>query len=212
MTRAPAVLFAFLLAACAGFPANLPYTPPTYIAYRCAKGPGFEAKLGDGRVLILWDGQRATLPRVDAASGEKYTDGTVLYWSKGCEAMLETPEVSWRGCRGQVADTVWRAAAVRGVDLRASGNEPPWLVEIDWTRESRVVLDYGKTVLKGPPPRSREAPLTLPIPGHTVTLETLDAVCRDSMSGKILEFEMRLTVDGTAYRGCGQRLGDPFGN
>lgn len=209
--RWAAALVLLLPVACTGVPANLPFTPPTYFAYRCETGPGFEVRLAEGGALVLWDSRRAVLRQVPAASGARYADGAgrILHL-KGLEAAFETPDLSWRACRGQLADTPWRAAAVRGIDLRAIGNEPPWLLEVDFQREMRIVLDNGDTVLTGPPPDDDEGTISLPISGHDARLTIVDDPCRDTMSGEVVERTVTLTLDGTIYRGCGKEMADPF--
>lgn len=45
--------------------------------------------------VALPEGRRR-LARVPAASGARYTDGQVVFWSKGAEAMLERDGRTWR--------------------------------------------------------------------------------------------------------------------
>ncbi|MDF1747305.1 MAG: MliC family protein [Alphaproteobacteria bacterium] len=196
-----------LLIGCAGMPASIPYTPPTYFAYRCPEG-AFEVRLGEDKALFLHQEKRLMLLRVPSASGEKYQDaaGNLLFM-KGQEALFEGADgVSLDNCKGQLVDTPWRAAAVRGVDFRAVGNEPGWLLEMDEEQGVFILLDYGTQVIKTPPPHLKIYPLTIRTEAHEITIVSKDSGCRDAMSGEYSPLTVTMTVDGKAYTGCGRRL------
>ena len=82
----------------------------------------------DAVTIALHEGERK-LPRVVSASGAKYADETITFWTKGGEATFErkgTPPVN---CREVRAKSLLADARVRGVAYRGTGNEPGWLVE-----------------------------------------------------------------------------------
>src|SRR5262245_42067564 len=57
--------------------------------WRCAGGAAFSARVhGGGRAEVFAAGQVYRLPHVQAASGARYSDGTVEYWEHGGEASL----------------------------------------------------------------------------------------------------------------------------
>src|SRR5688572_25726156 len=60
----------------------------------------------------------------------------------------------------------WRAAQVRGVDFRAVGQEPGWLLEIDNERSMRLAYDYAE----------REATVPVPQPAREEGKTTYQAV------------------------------------
>lgn len=196
-----------LMMGCAGMPASLPYTPPTYFAYRCSDG-AFEVKLGDDEARVLHQGSQVVLPLVPSASGQKYQDGAGnLLFMKGQQAFFEGAQgLTLKDCQGQLVDTPWRAAAVRGVDFRAVGNEPGWLLELEYLRGAFILLDYGSTIIQTPPPRLKIYPLTIQTQDHRITIAYREDGCRDPMSGEYSPLTVTLTVDDTAYTGCGRRL------
>ena len=205
MTRLSALAGLLFLTACAGFPA-LPYTAPTYFAYRCDAGT-FDLRLGDEAALVLWNGLRIALPQVPAASGTQYRneDGYLL-WLKGDAARFETPDSQWSGCRGEWVDTPWRAAAIRGVSFRAIGNEPGWLVEIHPEFGGQIVLDAGTVVLPLTQKQGAAFPAPMTVAGRQIDFVIADEGCRDTMSGEYSPLMVTMTVDGIPYSGCGRRL------
>ena len=93
------------LGACAGSAPNEDL-PNREVAFQC---PGdrqfiavFEPDLDS--VVISLGGERTRLPQVPAASGARYSDGRMIFWNKGDEALLEHPGEAWRDC---VGTTIW---------------------------------------------------------------------------------------------------------
>lgn len=57
--------------------------------WRCDGGAAFSARIkGEGTAEVFAGGQVYNLPHVQAASGAKYSNGTVEYWEHGGEATL----------------------------------------------------------------------------------------------------------------------------
>lgn len=74
------------LAACA----STPVTPGgPRMDWRCDGGAAFSARiLEGGSAEVFAGGQVYRLPHVQAASGAKYSNGTVEYWEHGGQATL----------------------------------------------------------------------------------------------------------------------------
>ena len=157
---------------------------------------------------VLHQGSQVVLPLVPSASGQKYQDesGNLLFM-KGREALFEGARgMTLKDCKGQLVNTPWRGAAVRGVDFRAVGNEPGWLLELDQERGVFILLDYGSRIIQTPPPRLKIYPLTIQTQDHRITIAYREDGCRDPMSGEYSPLTVTLTVDDTTYTGCGRRL------
>lgn len=59
------------------------------VDWRCDGGAAFSTRIkSDGNAEVFAGGQVYNLPGVRAASGTRYTNGTVEYWEHGGEAML----------------------------------------------------------------------------------------------------------------------------
>ncbi len=70
--------------------------------YSCEDGETLPVvPVGDGDAIVMRvDGEWRLLPRVRSASGVKFTDGSLLFWSKGPHALLEKEGVVlFRACR-----------------------------------------------------------------------------------------------------------------
>ena len=83
----------------------------------------------DAIVLELHEGARH-LPQVVSASGAKYDDGSVSFWTKGDTAMFERKGSAIVNCRDNRARSLVADARARGVTYRGQGNEPGWVLEI----------------------------------------------------------------------------------
>ncbi|MBX3430877.1 MAG: MliC family protein [Hyphomonadaceae bacterium] len=75
-----------LLAACATTSSG-PSGP--FMQWRCDGGAAFSARIADGGTAeVFAGGQTYSLPHVQAASGAKYSNGSVEYWERGGQATL----------------------------------------------------------------------------------------------------------------------------
>ncbi|MGE0044185.1 MAG: YbaY family lipoprotein [Hyphomonadaceae bacterium] len=100
---------------------------------------------------------------------------------------------------------------VLGVDFRAVGNEPNWMLDI--TDDSRLVLSYNNGNDRFEAPAG--AP-TYPVEGSTqyngvngpntigVTIQRFP--CQDSMSGETFPARVTVVLNGRALSGCGRSL------
>jgi putative lipoprotein len=100
---------------------------PSTIVYQCENGYRFSVGVTADRVALRMGGRTMELPRVVAASGTRYSNGSTTFWSKGLEAQLETPSASYRSCVGQPAATPAEEARI----LANGGGAP--LTDVRWT-------------------------------------------------------------------------------
>lgn len=111
----------------------------------------------------------------------------------------------------RASPAVWEDARRRGVEFRAVGNEPGWLLEVGGDR-LRLVTDYGAHELLAPiSARATEgggarATLRAETATRSVVVVLEKGPCTDTMSGERFETSVRVAVDGTTLRGCGRRL------
>ena len=181
--------------------------------YRCADGARFAVRPAAGDSLALALRLReVTLARRPAASGERWGAATVEFWTKGDTARLVDGGAVRTGCVGTAATSPWEAARLLGVEFRAVGQEPGWVVEVDLGERLRYLGDYGRTQLVTPMPA---APIVDPAgvvtyavrtEAHALTLVVRERPCQDAMSGAAFTHTVALTVDGRALAGCGRVL------
>jgi putative lipoprotein len=152
------------------------------------------------------------LPGVPAASGAKYSDGSMTFWSKGNEALLDIEGSLYRNCSSNPARAVWEDAKLRGVSFRAVGNEPGWYLEIEDETGILLVMDYGQRRISTPvpvPEVERETARTVyqaRTEAHELTVLLEGKPCRDTMSGEQFATMVTLMLDGRHYQGCGRTL------
>jgi membrane-bound inhibitor of C-type lysozyme len=116
------------------------------------------------------------LPLVASASGAKYSDGSLTFWTKGDTAMFERPGSATVNCTQNRFESLLADARVRGVTFRGTGNEGG----------TRVYSATGGE-------RSIKV---------TVTTEP----CTDDMSGWAFDHRMVVEFDGQTLRGCATAL------
>jgi heat shock protein HslJ/uncharacterized membrane protein len=199
-------------------PAELALSPGPLRAYafECPGGPSFvmvntEPGTGTGESIELaLPDRRYRLPRVRTASGARYADRGISVWSKGQEAILDL-EGRVYACRENRRRSILEDARRRGVEFRASGNEPGWTFQL--LSDHMVFLGrYGAERVTTPRPlaqrhpEGRETVYAAVTEAHRLTVRIRDASCVDSMSGDRYAATVEIELDGQAYRGCGEGL------
>ncbi|HSF04684.1 MAG TPA: META domain-containing protein [Methylomirabilota bacterium] len=196
-------------------PASSPTALRAY-AFDCAGGPSFvmaraaaSAGASEAIDLVLPD-RHHRLPRLPAASGIRHADRGVSVWNKGREAILDLDGRVYR-CLENRPRSIREDARARGVEFRASGNEPGWTWEL--LPDGMVFVGgYGTQRVATPRP-SRQSSATRGETVHAAVTEThrltvriRDNTCVDSMSGDRYASTVEVELDGKAYRGCGDPL------
>jgi uncharacterized membrane protein len=177
--------------------------------FECDDQFSFVARVEEGHVWLFMKDVTVNLPRRRSASGKKYQSTGYLFWIKGNGALLESDRR--RQCKNNHARAVWEAARLDGVDFRAVGNEPAWLLEL---AGDRVVLetDYGTSRYEFRAPQADvdvEARITryqVAENGQALTLELKGQRCKDTMSGEIFPTRVSVTLNGRILKGCGRAL------
>jgi putative lipoprotein len=165
----------------------------------------------DAVTLDLHEGERK-LPLVESASGAKYADETLTFWTKGSEATFErkgTPPVQ---CREVRARSLLADARLRGVVYRGTGNEPGWMVEIGPATRLLFVTNFGEERHEFGSLSTRGADsigVTVFMARHgdqEIKVTVAREACTDDMSGA--EFDHRMVVEfaGQTLRGCGSAV------
>lgn len=158
-------------------------------------------------VLDLHEGPRH-LPQVVSASGAKYDDGSVSFWTKGDTAIFERKGSAVVNCRDNRARSLVADARARGVAYRGQGNEPGWILEISMPGTIVFNTNFGQErhefqgatvtgdAASGAEYRAANGETDI---AATVTRET----CRDDMAGTQFDYSFVVQFGGRTYRGCG---------
>tara|TARA_R110002110_G_scaffold406421_1_gene626376 strand:- start:191935 stop:192618 length:684 start_codon:yes stop_codon:yes gene_type:complete len=186
---------------------------PSTMVYECT-GYEFVTRTGPGEIAVWLNDRYVVLPQVRAASGVKYEDSGVTFWTKGSDAMLTIDGQNFGDCREMPARVPWEDARRRGVDFRGTGNEPGWYLEVQQGRQILFVGDYGNTRVATPDPgatsdndvREYHA-ITEANDLHVVIVEQ---PCVDTMQGDTFPNRVVVTLNGKSVEGCGKDLDWPW--
>lgn len=185
----------------------------TTFVYDC-NGYEFVARLGPGEMALWLEDRYVVLSQVRSASGALYEEGDTSFWIKGEEAMLTIGQQSYLNCQLMPARVPWEDARRRGVDFRAQGNEPGWSLEIKRGRQLLFVADYGALRVLVPDPGEVLSGDMRVYAGGTAAsalrVEIEEVPCADTMSGDTFPASVVVTLDNTAYSGCGESLDYPW--
>jgi len=115
-------------------------------------------------------------------------------------------------CRNDPRAAVWEAAKLRGIDFRALGQEPPWLLEIDRENGFLLVTDYGDSSRRFPysepvsDTQQRSSQFRSQARGESIVITITAESCRDSMSGESFSSRVEIEWRDQLLRGCGRPL------
>lgn len=210
-----------LLAACGTGPgkpsgSDIPMAAPAEtLVFECNDNYSFIARVGPGEIALWLEDRHQVLGQVRSASGSKYEDGTTVFWSKGSVATLTVDGQKHSECVLAPARAPWEDARRRGVDFRATGNEPGWHLEMQRDRQILFVGHYGRQRVFTP---WVEAKVNDDVgqsyhavtEAHDLRVDILQETCRDTMSDSVFSHTVRVLLDGSQLQGCGMWLEHPW--
>jgi putative lipoprotein len=161
--------------------------------------------------LDLHAGSRR-LERVPSASGTKYADSSIEFWTKGSAGTFGHQPAAPVKCTEIRARSLVEDARARGVAFRARGNEPGWIVEIG--PQERIVFEtqYGNERHEFAAARAtgeltgRGLRYAAEEDGQPIEVVVRSETCQDDMSGESFDLSVVVTYAGSTLRGCGARL------
>jgi uncharacterized membrane protein len=180
--------------------------------FECPDDYDFVVRLKGDTAWLFLPGQTVALPRMRTASGTKYSDAGITFWSRGEEARLELGDTTIHSCQNNRAQALWEDAKLRGVSFRAVGQEPGWHLEITDGQQIRLVTAYGAQPYTFPTPvpvvnqASATTRYVTEHSGHELLVLIEGKRCYDTMSGEAFAVTVTLRLDGREYRGCGRPL------
>jgi membrane-bound inhibitor of C-type lysozyme len=154
------------------------------------------------------DGTRR-LDQTMAASGVRYADPVVVFWTKGSAATLERQGAPAVTCEERRAESLREDARARGVVYRALGNEPGWVLEIGPSRQLSWTTNYGEQRYDFD--QAEESPgdgaMSFSAQQGASSIKATVRAERCVDDGEV-EYDHVATVEfeGQVYRGCGNRL------
>ena len=214
----------FALSACSRLPTDgaepgssaEPFSPVTAV-YQCGgEGEGFRlvTRTRPGGMHVFLPPQLGEPYRMltEDLPGARYTgDGAELMVSER-SASLSLGEQRYPDCTYDHRASIWEHAKLNGVDFRAVGNEPGWVLEIRFQDRLDLSYDYGAQSLSVPivSTRSEQAVRRTILTGRDgsagmqVTLEGEE--CHDTMSDEVFPTRVQVVVADRVLSGCGRPL------
>lgn len=221
-SRIPAIMFVLAFTAAGGCRTTAPDAAQSGAprnalqahVWQCADGSTLNTRniASPPAISIRSGNETRTLPQVRAASGVRYEDAAMQFWTRGNEAAFERKPGKTVECREIRSQSLLEDARVRGISFRGTGNEPGWLLEIG--PGDRVMFEDGygsmRVVFQSLPPRNTGQP------GETVHESTSSAqrlkitlqrkICADTMSDEVFPYTVHIETEGAKRNGCGMAL------
>lgn len=180
--------------------------------FECPGNFSFTTNIEGEMAWLFLPDNTISLPRISSASGTKYTNGLSTFWSKGNKARLELKSKVYKDCINNPKKAIWAHAKLKGVDYRALGNEPGWLLEITQENQLEFTHQYGQNIIVFSTSRRSIDQSTGKTTFHasennhvlSVTIENIP--CHDTMSDENFDTTVTLVLDDRPYQGCGRAL------
>jgi len=105
----------------------------------------------------------------------------------------------------------WETARAAGVDFRAVGQEPGWIVDIYTADRIVALIDYGQTRIEFPrgapsAPAEGATRFEAQTQGHTLSITYRRFPCEDAMSGQAYPSTVEVVIDGRTLNSCGRSV------
>ncbi len=141
--------------------------------------------------------------------------GLVAYTAPGLELQIHEGRAILREegkttliCQNNQQRAIWEHAKLNGVDFRAVGNEPGWVLEFVEGNKIIYTGDYNAIRIEKPLPEA--------VPDATgqttrwdtgeFAVEVSGTPCKDTMSGEDFESTVTVYIDNRELHGCGRAL------
>jgi uncharacterized membrane protein len=108
--------------------------------------------------------------------------------------------------------SIWEHAKLSGVDFRATGNEPGWVLEIREGDRLELSYDYGQGRMSAaitgrePDPATRTTRITAAAGDHLIEVLLTAGTCRDTMADETFPTRVEVAFDDRRLTGCGRPL------
>lgn len=187
--------------------------------YRCPGQDGDEAISVVTRTVP--DGLGVFLPPTLAAESYQvlteqqpgvYRNETLSVSGGGDEITLQSDASAWGPCRRDHRASIWEHAKLNGVNFRATGNEPGWVLEIRHRDSIDLRYDYGAGRLKlpvieeRPDVAARETRILAGEGAEQLVVLLRGETCQDTMADERFPTRVVIEFDGRRLEGCGRPL------
>ena len=115
----------------------------------------------------------------------------------------------------EINNDVWERAKEEGVQFRAVGNEPGWMVEVRDDKKIEFVNDYGSLEIKAPVddlwlgPAGEDKIYYIENDVIQFQVIIMKKSYQDTMSGEVFPYQVRVVFPSKSYVGGGRLLIKP---
>jgi len=167
----------------------------------------------DRAIELAFAGGSRRLEQTVSASGVRYADEGMVFWTKGSTATLERQGAGLVQCNERRPESLLEDARARGVVYRALGNEPGWVLEVGPGGKLEWTTNYGQerhvfaqsTESAGSEPS--DAIYVARSGTESIRVSLRQQPCTDD-GDVTYDYSAVVEFGGTLYRGCAARLDD----
>ncbi len=211
---AAAIIAALILQGCqsaAGVAEPPPARPALQAhAWQCGDGTWLITRNRADAIELRSGATVDTLIQTPAASGARYANAALSFWTKGRDATLQRHSGGAIACHEVRAQSLLEDARIRGLHFRGTGNEPGWLIELGPGNKAYFEDRYGSVRMAFTDLQRHEADEGTTYSGragmHHLRVVLKLQHCADSMSDETFPVTVELYIDGERRSGCGTPL------
>lgn len=209
------------LVSCAEFRESMDYLhigqvgvgPAKTYVYECSDAYTFTANIGSNKARLFLPEKTLTLGHAFSISESKFSTGGTTLWIKEDVARLEVDSVMHENCYNNPAKAIWEHAKLNGVDFRAVGNQPSWILEMV-NGKNIIFADYDSKINRYMFNRPKqvsdqamgETVFKVTNKDHVLLVTIIGKPCHDTVSGELFNFSVTVKLDDKLFTGCGRAL------
>ena len=210
-------LFSLFLTSCASQPVyDLPdlaeRIPAQTWAWECERNFAFVARREGDAMWLFLPSHAVQLPRIKDDDGASYRSANIRFHQKNGQAQLELPDGRYEHCQNNIQRAAWEHARLNGVDFRATGNAPDWVLEITLDGGIQLTMSPGDTTYSFATPEplviesDRKTLYSTQNKANQIIVELTGTSCRDTSTGETREVTVNISIDDNRLKGCGGAL------
>ncbi len=152
-----------------------------------------------------------TPPNSGSDIAYQYRNQHISLWRRGETAQLTLDGTSIGPCTNNRREAIWEDAKLNGVSFRATGNEPPWVLEIGsevttlYQGYDRIATQYDNVT----PVKHADGSFEYQLRNDTqhMLIRIVPKPCNDTMASLSTPTQVQIQLDdGTLLHGCGRAL------
>ena len=191
---------------------TLERTPAQTYAWECERNFAFVARREGDAMWLFLPGHAVQLPRIEDSSGDSYRGKDIRFLQNNGQAQLTLPNQHYEHCQNNRQRAAWENARLNGVDFRASGNAPDWILELTLDGDMQLLTGTGHKHYDFPTPEpvvlesARKTLYSAQNKSHQIIVELNGTPCRDPITGEPREVTVNISLDNRLMKGCGSAL------